>query len=143
MRKSEELSNPNSCMSKARDTEMVFVLLARDPAAPVAIEAWARARVDLGKNKADDPQIKEAMKCIEIMEREGKLIKEMTCKGCGKQLLPENSWMEDGCPCNTERGVNHGNQAISNWRAEEIQRLRRELETVNRELKTAKSMIST
>lgn len=28
------------------------------------------------------------------------------CRGCGERLLPENTWMEDGCPCNSPRGVN-------------------------------------
>lgn len=28
------------------------------------------------------------------------------CNGCGKDLLDKNLWMEDGCPCNTARGVN-------------------------------------
>lgn len=30
------------------------------------------------------------------------------CRGCGRPLVPENSRIADGCPCNTERGVNHG-----------------------------------
>lgn len=30
------------------------------------------------------------------------------CLGCGKDLLPENRVMADGCPCNSPRGVNHG-----------------------------------
>ena len=34
MIKKKELSDPNSCMSKARDDEMTFVLLGRDAAAP-------------------------------------------------------------------------------------------------------------
>jgi hypothetical protein len=40
------------------------------------------------------------------------------CGGCGQPLLKENAWMEDGCPCNTKAGVNHGNQLISDWRNE-------------------------
>lgn len=30
------------------------------------------------------------------------------CRGCGKPLVPENSRIADGCPCNTPRGINHG-----------------------------------
>lgn len=31
------------------------------------------------------------------------------CRGCGKQLVPyDNNIFADGCPCNSERGVNHG-----------------------------------
>lgn len=38
------------------------------------------------------------------------------CGGCGVALQPANAWMQDGCPCNTPRGVNDGNQLISHWR---------------------------
>jgi hypothetical protein len=30
------------------------------------------------------------------------------CRACGKELLPENIRIADGCPCNSARGVNHG-----------------------------------
>jgi len=70
MRKQDELSNPQSCMSRARDDEMTFVLLARDAAAPFAIRAWADKRIHLGKNKLDDPQIIEALQCAEEMEKQ-------------------------------------------------------------------------
>jgi hypothetical protein len=68
MRKREELSNPDSCMSHAEDDEMTFVLLARDPAAPDAIISWALKRVSLGKNKLSDPQIQEALDCASEMK---------------------------------------------------------------------------
>lgn len=29
-----------------------------------------------------------------------------TCRGCGKPLLMRNLFMDDGCPCNTKRGIN-------------------------------------
>lgn len=70
MRKTEELSNPNSCMSKARDNEMTFVLLGRDAAAPAAIRAWVEERIRLGKNKRTDSQIIEAEQCAAKMEAE-------------------------------------------------------------------------
>jgi len=70
MRKQDELTNPNSCMSKAKDTEMTFVLIDRDVAAPAAIRYWVEKRIQLGKNKHDDPQILEALACAETMERE-------------------------------------------------------------------------
>lgn len=69
MIKSRELNDPNSCMNRAHDTEMTFVLLGRDAAAPYAIRAWARERVGLGKNRWDDPQITEAFECCREMER--------------------------------------------------------------------------
>lgn len=31
----------------------------------------------------------------------------LTCNGCGHPLLLENLLCEDGCPCNTPRGVNY------------------------------------
>ena len=40
MKKTDELADPTSCLNKARDDERLFVLLARDPAAPVTIRAW-------------------------------------------------------------------------------------------------------
>jgi len=71
MRKFDELNNPNSCMNKARDGELTFVLLGRDKAAPRAIRAWAAERLLLGKNTStDDPQIREALECADQMERE-------------------------------------------------------------------------
>jgi hypothetical protein len=72
MIKSEELTNPNSCMSKAKDDEMTFVLLGRDAAAPDVIRFWCRRRIALGKNKTTDAQILEALACAEIMERSQK-----------------------------------------------------------------------
>lgn len=68
MRKRDELTHPGSCMTKARDDEMTFVLLARDAAAPAAIVNWCATRVLLGKNKPDDPQILEALDCAQVME---------------------------------------------------------------------------
>ena len=70
MRKKQELTDPRSCMSKARDDEMTFVLLGRDVAAPVAIMAWVEERLRLGKNAASDPQIQEAMECAAQMKRD-------------------------------------------------------------------------
>jgi hypothetical protein len=69
MRKIEEINNPSSCLNKAINTEMVFVLLARDLAAPYAIEKWIEKRIQLGLNKLDDSQIEEAMRTIKEMER--------------------------------------------------------------------------
>lgn len=68
MRKTEELTNPASCMSRAMPNEMTFVLLGRDAAAPHAIREWVKERIALGKNKPDDPQIVEALQCAAIMD---------------------------------------------------------------------------
>jgi hypothetical protein len=69
MIKRKELTDPRSCMSRADDDEMTFVLLGRDLAAPVAIRAWVGERIRLGKNRPDDPQILEALECAAWMER--------------------------------------------------------------------------
>lgn len=69
MIKREELTNPASCMSRAKDDEMTFVLLGRDAAAAETIRYWVRRRIKLGKNKPDDPQIEEALDCATAMDR--------------------------------------------------------------------------
>jgi hypothetical protein len=68
--KRDEIEYTESCLNKARDDERIFVLLARDPAAPSAIRRWVDVRINLGKNKATDPQIVEALDCADRMERE-------------------------------------------------------------------------
>lgn len=65
MIKDQELSNPRSCLNRARPDELVFVLLARDPAMSYAIRAWIEARLALGKNRREDDQIKEAERIIQ------------------------------------------------------------------------------
>jgi len=70
MRKIDEVNNPNSCLNKAKDNELIFVLLERDEAAPIAIQAWIDARVRIGKNSYDDAQLKEAREILfSMMER--------------------------------------------------------------------------
>jgi hypothetical protein len=63
MLKGKERSDTNSCWNKAREDELLFILLARDPAAPVAIEAWINERIRLGKNQGSDTQIADARAC--------------------------------------------------------------------------------
>jgi len=70
MIKRDEIECTDSCFNKARDNERLFILLARDPAAPVAIRAWVAERLRLDKNTATDPQIVEALECARIMEIE-------------------------------------------------------------------------
>lgn len=73
MLKRDELTDPKSCLNRAKDDEMTFVLLGRDHAAPIAIFAWIDERIRLGKNKRDDPQIVEAAKVAEaILESQGR-----------------------------------------------------------------------
>ena len=72
MRKKDELTREHTCMQHAHPDEMVFVLLSRDAAAPVAIRAWVDERLRLGKNIATDEQIVEALACAQTMEAEGR-----------------------------------------------------------------------
>ena len=64
MRKRDELSDPKSCLNKARNDEWLFVLLGRDIAAPAAVEAWIAERIRLGENEPDDSQINEAQRWV-------------------------------------------------------------------------------
>lgn len=70
MIKRTELIHPNSCLNKAHEDEMVFVLIGRDAAAAATVEFWIRERIRLKKNKPDDPQIEEARHCVEQMRAE-------------------------------------------------------------------------
>lgn len=70
MRAKEERVNPMSCLNRAHPEEMVFTLLGRDIAAPLAIRAWAHERVRLGLNSTSDEQIKEAYDCADRMDKE-------------------------------------------------------------------------
>jgi hypothetical protein len=71
MNKIDELTNPDSCLNRAGDNEMLFVLLARDAAAPYVIEEWCRIRITMGKNKSiGDPQILGALECARQMRQQ-------------------------------------------------------------------------
>jgi hypothetical protein len=70
MIKRDEIDVPDSCWNKARDNERLFVLLARDAAASVAIRAWVTERLRLNKNTETDPQIVEALECARLMDVE-------------------------------------------------------------------------
>lgn len=70
MRKIAELHDPDSCMSRAEPREMTFVLLGRDIAAPETIRHWVSLRIAAGKNRKNDPQIREALACAKTMEKE-------------------------------------------------------------------------
>jgi hypothetical protein len=70
MRKQFELNEPNSCLNRAANNEMLFVLRSHDVCAPFAIREWCKERILRGKNQPDDSTIKEAMAAADIMERE-------------------------------------------------------------------------
>ncbi len=67
MLKRDELRDPQSCLNRAGEDEMTFVLLGRDVAASAAIRAWISERIRLGKNRPDDPQIAEAAAAADAM----------------------------------------------------------------------------
>jgi hypothetical protein len=70
MRKREELANPDSCLNRATEGEMLFVLKGNDVAAPNAIRAWCTERIRMGKNEWNDSQIAEALRCADTMDME-------------------------------------------------------------------------
>lgn len=69
MIKSEELSDPNSYLNRAGENELLFVLLARDMAAPDTIRFWANRRIKLGKNKSTDGTILNALRIADEMDK--------------------------------------------------------------------------
>lgn len=61
MKKRDELACQSSCLNKAADDELVFVLLERDVASAATVRFWVNERIRLGKNTPADPQIREAL----------------------------------------------------------------------------------
>jgi hypothetical protein len=73
MRKRDELTDPRSCLNRARADEWLFVLLGRDHAAPVAVRAWIEERIRSGKNVRADAQIVEVEAWIAaVLAEQGK-----------------------------------------------------------------------
>ncbi len=69
MIKSEELSNPNSCLNKAKDDEILFVLLDRDLAFADTVRYWIEKRIQFGLNKREDLKMIEAANCVQKVLR--------------------------------------------------------------------------
>lgn len=69
LNKKQQIENPNSCLNKARDDELIFVLLARDEAAQLAVAAWIEARIKSGKNKPGDAKIQSAWDWIAAVRK--------------------------------------------------------------------------
>lgn len=70
MKKIDELDNKQSCLNRAHEQEIVFVLLARDQCAPTTIRYWCAARMNAGKNKATDAEIQQAYAQADAMEQQ-------------------------------------------------------------------------
>lgn len=77
MKKYEERDNPNTCWNKAREDEMLFVLLERDDAFPGTVRYWISERIRLGLNKPGDEKLvraEAAAKYVEeSLQRKGKV----------------------------------------------------------------------
>lgn len=60
-------NNPGQydCYEKAEPDEPMFVLLARDPLAPILVELWAQLRWQM--KTAEGRQVEEAGECAEAM----------------------------------------------------------------------------
>jgi len=65
MMKRDEVLDLGSCLNRAKEDELMFVLLERDASAPIAIQAWIDHRISSGKNHPDDAQILEAREWIQ------------------------------------------------------------------------------
>lgn len=70
MTKRDELLDHDSCFNKAEYHEMLFILLARDDAAPETIRFWINERIKRGLNKEGDQKLVNAEACASAMERE-------------------------------------------------------------------------
>jgi len=70
MRKVDEVAHPDSCLNRANDDEMLFVLLGRDKTFPEVVRFWVERRVYHGLNDIRDPQIKDALATARRVEVE-------------------------------------------------------------------------
>jgi len=68
--KQEEIDNPDSCWNKAEPDEMIFVILARDKAAPATLRKWADERLAEGLNGPMDQKIINARAAAATMEEQ-------------------------------------------------------------------------
>lgn len=70
MKKMDEIATTNSCLNKAHNDEMIFVLRAKDPAAPIAIRAWIAERMRLGMDDFSGEKLNNAHQCAITMEEQ-------------------------------------------------------------------------
>ena len=69
-RKQFEQTDPQSCLNRSQNNEMLFILRGHDVCAPETIRDWCARRILRGKNKLEDQQIQEALANARIMEQE-------------------------------------------------------------------------
>ena len=107
MTKMDEIYRDDSCLAKAAPSEMLFILLARECAAPATIRFWIGERIRTGKNSAEDEQLIEAEECAKKMEKahdqfysKDKLKQELcTCNNCGLRLTTFRKMQEHEAVC--------------------------------------------
>lgn len=68
MQKRQEIEDPNSCLNKAMDEELIFVLLSRDPAAAATVRFWVDLRLKMGLNTRHDQKIQNAEELASRMD---------------------------------------------------------------------------
>lgn len=85
MKKVDELNDKSSCLNRAKDDELVFVLLGRDVAMPETLRFWARLRISEGKNTETDLQITEALALADKVaaQQRRSLLALLPCPFCG------------------------------------------------------------
>ncbi len=95
MRKHEELSDAESCLNRAKDDEMVFVLLGRDITSVATIRTWISERIFTGKNKSSDAQIVKAEEIIAGLFMVGDIVHVKTADAteyeCRVRCIPHKS----------------------------------------------------
>ena len=68
MLKKDEVTYPNSCLNKAADGEMIFVLREKDAAMAGTIRDWVERRLRLGLNQREDRKIMDALDMVAYLE---------------------------------------------------------------------------
>lgn len=69
MIKREELSNPNSCLNKAEDDEILFVFRDKDLTFADVVRYWIGKRIQYGLNKPGDAKLVEAEETAQRVQR--------------------------------------------------------------------------
>lgn len=94
MLKHEEMSDPTSCLNKAADDEIIFVVLEQDDAAPDTIRFWVNKRIELGKNKPSDRKMTSALELADLIEQRKAAVKR--CSWCPQPDSPSPQHHPDG-----------------------------------------------
>lgn len=82
----------------------------------VAVGAWCMRAINNAHKGHDAKAVVLLRERNEIGEKQVSVLSRIaelvaprpSCRHCGAKLLPNDSGVADGCPCNSPRGVNHG-----------------------------------